>query len=133
MKKKILLIIGIVLLTCACSSSNLKSINLKTLNKMLDNKESFVLYLTDDDEGKVLKNTLLEVSKKNKLNNYYLNTAKLNDKDLKSLKEKFTFDETNIIIFVENGQEKTVLSRISDLYISQKNLEQELKLQGYIK
>ena len=133
MKKKILLIISILLLTCACSSSNLKNINLKKLNKMLDNKETFVLYLTDDDEGKVLKNTLLEVSKKNKLNNYYLNTVKLNDKDLKSLKEKFTFDETNIIIFVKNGKEETVLSRISDLYISQKNLEQELKLQGYIK
>lgn len=131
--KKILLVIGLLLLTCACSLSNIKNINLKTLNKMLNNKETFVLYLTDEEDGKVLKNTLSTVSKNNNIKSYYLNTIKLNDNDLKSLKEKFMFDETNIIIFVKKGQEETVLSRINDLYISEKNLEQELKNQGYIK
>ena len=133
MKKKILLVIGIILLTCACSSSYLKNINLKNLNEMLNKKETFVLYLTDDNEGKTLKNNLLKVSENNKITSYYLNTKKLSTNDLKSLKEKFTFDETNIIIFVKEGKEETVLSRITDLYTSQKTLEQELKLQGYIK
>ena len=132
MKKKILLIIGLLLITCACSSSYLKNINLKDLNKRLEKKESFVLYLTND-EGKSLKNTLDKVSKKNKVNSFYLDTEKLNKNDLKSLKEKFMFDDTNIILFVHDGKEETVLSRISDLYISEKDLEQELKLQGYIK
>ena len=130
--KKILLIIGIILLSCACSSSYLKSISVKDLNNKLDKKESFVLYLTND-EGKSLKNTLDKVSKNNKVNSYYLDTEKLNENDLNSLKEKFTFEETNIIIFIHDGKEETVLSRINDLYISQKDLEQELKLQGYIK
>ena len=132
MRKKILLIIGLLLITCACSSSYLKNINLKDLNKRLEKKESFVLYLTND-EGKSLKNTLDKVSKKNKVNSFYLDTEKLNKNDLKSLKEKFMFDDTNIILFVHDGKEETVLSRISDLYISEKDLEQELKLQGYIK
>ncbi len=133
MKKKILLITLILLLTCACSSSYLKPINLKTLNKMLDDKETFILYLTDDNDGKVLKNTLFKVSKDNKIKSYYLNTTKLSDDELKSLKEKITFDETNIILFIKKGNEETILSRISDLYISENNLEQELKIQGYIK
>ena len=132
MRKKILLIIGLLLITCACSSSYLKNINLKDLDKRLDKKETFVLYLTNA-EGKSLKNTLDKVSKNNKVNSYYLDTEKLNDNDLKSLKEKFMFEDTNIIIFVKDGKEETTLSRISDLYISQKDLEQELKLQGYIK
>ena len=132
MKKKILLIITILLFTCACSSNSLKNINLKTLNTMLDEKKSFVLYLTDDDD-KTLKNTLQKVSKDNKLTTYYLNTIKLSNDDLKSLKEKFMFEETNIIVFVKNGQEETVLSRISDIYISEKDLKEELKVQGYLK
>ena len=131
--KKILLIVIILLISCACSSSSLKNINLKTLNKMLDNKDSFVLYLTDEDEGKILKNTLQKVSQKNNITSYYLNTEKLSDDDSNSLKEIFTFDETNIVLFIKDGNEETILARLSDVYMSEKDLEQELKAQGYIK
>ncbi len=133
MKKKILLLIAILTLTCACSSSNLKSLNFKGLNKMLNDKETFILYLTDESDGNVLKKTLSKVSKENNITSYYLNTIKLNDDDLTSLKEKFTFDETNMILFIKEGREETVLSRIDDLYISEKELAQELKNQGFIK
>ena len=134
MKKKILLILTILLLTSACSSSYLKNINLKKLNEKLNNKETFVLYLTNEDEtGATLKNTLLEVAKENDLKTFYLNTEKLNEEELKTLKESFTFEEENIIIFVKKGEETTVLSRISDPYTSKKDLKEELKIQGYLK
>ena len=134
MKKKILLLITILLLASACTSTYLKNINLKKLNEKLDNKETFVLYLTNEDEtSTTLKNTLLKVAKENDLKTFSLNTEKLNDEELKDLKEDFYFEETNIIIFVKKGIENTILSRIEDLYISQDNLEQELKVQGYIK
>ena len=133
MKKKILLIITIIILCCACSKKYFNNINLKTLNQKLDNKESFVLYLTNDDDGKVLKNTLKKVLNNKEVNGYYLNTIKLNDKELDELKEIFTFEDTNIILFIKDGKEETVLSRIDDLYISEANLEQELINQGYIK
>ena len=132
MKKKILLIIFTLLITCACSSS-LKNINLKKLNNLLNDKKTFVLYLTDNDKGKTLKNTLQKVSTDNKIESYYLNTIKLSDKELKDLKKIFKYDDTNIILFIKDGKEETVLSRIDDLYISEKKLEQELKNQGYIK
>lgn len=134
MKKKILLLITILLLTSACSSTYLKNINLKKLNEKLDNKETFVLYLTNEDEtSTTLKNTLYEVAKENDLKTFSLNTEKLTEEELKNLKEDFYFEESNIIIFVKKGIENTVLSRIKDLYISQDNLEEELKNQGYIK
>ena len=132
MKKKFLLIITILLLSCACSSSYLKSLNLNSLKELVNNKKTFVLYLTDDKDGKVLKNNLEQISKKNKLESFYINTSKLSDDDLNALKEIFKFDETNIIIFVKDGKEDTVLSRISDVYISDEELEQELIIQGYI-
>lgn len=133
MKKKILLIISIILLTCACSNGSLKNINVKKLETKLKNKETFVLLLTDEEKGKTLKNTLSIISKENKLNSVYINTEKLNDNDLKSLKKLFSFDETNIIIFVKNGKEETTLSRIDDIYITKANLLEQIKNQDYIK
>lgn len=133
MKKKILLIITVLLLASACSS-NLKSINLKKLNDKLDNKETFILYLTNEDEyGNTLKNTLQKVAHDSELETFYVNTEKLNDEELKTLKEDFYFDESNIIIFVKEGNENTVLSRIDNVYISEEKLKTELKNQGYLK
>ena len=132
--KKIFLLVIVLLLSTACSSNYLKSINLKKLNTMLDNEETFVLYLTNElDEGMTLKNTLLEVSRENEIKTYFLNTEKLSDDESKELKEKFTFDETNIILFIKDGVETTVLSRIDNTFISNDKLEEELKLQGYLK
>lgn len=133
MKKKILLIITVLLLASACSS-NLKSINLKKLNDKLDNKETFILYLTNEDEyGNTLKNTLQKVAHDSELETFYVNTEKLNDEELKTLKEDFYFNESNIIIFVKEGNENTVLSRIDNVYISEEKLKTELKNQGYLK
>ena len=134
MKRKIIILSVILLLTCACSGSSLKKINLKSLNNMLDKKETFILYLTDEsNDGNVLKKTLSQVSKDNNITSYYLNTESLNDKDEKELKNIITFEDTNIIIFIKKGTEETVLTRIDDIYLSENKLKEELKVQGYIK
>ena len=132
MKKKILLIITILLLTTACSSSYLKKINLNTLNEKISNEESFVLYLTEEDEaGNTLRNTLLKVAKELDIQTFYLNTSDLDDEELENLKENFYFEDSNIIVFVKNGSEETVLARINDPYISANELQAELITQGF--
>lgn len=132
MKKKILLIITILLLATACSSSYLKKINLNTLNEKISNEESFVLYLTENDEvGNTLRNTLLKVAKELNIQTFYLNTNNLNDEELENLKENFYFEDSNIIVFVKNGSEETVLARIDDPYISANDLQAELITQGF--
>ena len=134
MKKNIIMLLFIVLLTTACSGSFFKNINVNNLKKSLDKKETFVLYLTDEsDDGKVLKSTLKKVSEENKVKTYYLNTKKLNDKDKKELNNMFKYEKTNIIIFVKKGTEETVLSRIDDIYVSKTKLKSEFEIQGYIK
>ena len=133
MKRKFLMILIVLLLTTACSGS-FKNINLTNLKKSLEKKETFVLYLTDEsDEGKVLMKTLKKVSDENKIKTYYLNTDKLNDKDSNELNVLFKHDDTNIIIFIKEGKEETVLSRIDDIYLSKTKLKSELEIQGYIK
>jgi len=132
--KRILVIIAILLFTSACSSNYLKSINLNKLTEKIKNEETFILYLTNEDEyGVTLRNTLLDVAKENNIKVFYLNTNKLTDEELKTLKENFYFEETNFITFVKKGKENTVLSRISDTYISNDKLEEELKIQEFIK
>lgn len=134
MKKNIIMLLFIVLLTTACSGSFFKNINVNNLKKSLDKKETFVLYLTDEsDDGKVLKSTLKKISEENKVKTYYLNTEKLNDKDKKELNNMFKYEKTNIIIFVKKGTEETVLSRIDDIYVSKTKLKSEFEIQGYIK
>lgn len=132
--KKIAMIFLLLLTVTACSSSYLSKLNYKKLTTKLDNKESFVLYLTNEDEsGLTLKNTLQTVSKDNSIKCFYLNTDNLDEDELDSLKEKITFEDSNIIVFIKEGKENTVLARIDDVYISAKDLKEELKNQEYLK
>ena len=87
--KKIAMIFLLLLTVTACSSSYLSKLNYKKLMTKLDNKESFVLYLTNEDEsGLTLKNTLQTVCKNNNIKCFYLNTDNLDEDELDSLKEK---------------------------------------------
>ena len=132
--KKIAMIFLLLLTVTACSSSYLSKLNYKKLMTKLDNKESFVLYLTNEDEsGLTLKNTLQTVCKDNNIKCFYLNTDNLDEDELDSLKEKITFEDSNIIVFIKEGKENTVLARINDVYISAKDLKEELKNQEYLK
>ena len=131
--KKILTVLILLLAVSGCSR-NLSKLNLEKLNKKLDNKETFILYLTDEnDSSNTLKNTLESVLKDNNINAFYLNTDKLSSTDQDELKKIIAYKDSNIIIFIKDGSENTVLARITDNYISKENLTEELKVQGYIK
>ena len=132
--KKFLLIIIILLLTTACSSSYFKNLKYNELEKKIKNKETFVLCIADESTAsKTLQNTLLKVSKDNKLTTFYLNAEKLSNDQSKKLKELFTFEDANIIIFIKEGKETSTLSRITDTFISEADLANELAIQGYLK
>ncbi|MCI5701400.1 MAG: hypothetical protein MR266_01315 [Erysipelotrichaceae bacterium] len=131
--KKILTVLILLLAVSGCSR-NLSKLNLEKLNKKLDNKETFILYLTDEsDSSNTLKNTLTSVLKDNNINAFYLNTDKLSSTDQDELKKIIAYEDSNIIIFIKDGSENTVLARITDNYISKEKLTEELKVQGYIK
>ena len=109
--KKFILLFSILLLT-ACSSSNLKSLKVSDLKSKIDNKETFILYLMDNsNESQSLKKS---------------------DSDQTSLNNLITYEDANIIIFIKDGKESSVLSRVTNLYITPDDLKEELKLQGYL-
>ena len=99
--KKILTVLILLLAVSGCSR-NLSKLNLEKLNKKLDNKETFILYLTDEsDSSNTLKNTLTSVLKDNNINAFYLNTDKLSSTDQDELKKTIAYEDSNIIIFIK--------------------------------
>ena len=54
-------------------------------------------------------------------------------KQKEELQSKITFTDSNIIVFVKNGIENSILTRIDDTYISSDALKNELQEQGYLK
>lgn len=133
MKKIFVVLIALFMLT-ACSSNGTSKLSYKSLNDKLDKKETFVLLLTDNtDSGNTLKNTLKKVSKENNLKCFYLSTDKLSSSEKEELQSKITFTDSNIIVFVKNGIENSILTRIDDTYISSDALKNELQEQGYLK
>ncbi len=133
MKKIFVVLIALFMLT-ACSSNGTSKLSYKSLNDKLDKKETFVLLLTDNtDSGNTLKNTFKKVSKENNLKCFYLSTDKLSSSEKEELQSKITFTDSNIIVFVKNGIENSILTRIDDTYISSDALKNELQEQGYLK
>lgn len=133
MKKIFVVLIALFMLT-ACSSNGLSRLSYKSLNNKLDKKETFVLLLTDNtDNGNTLKNTLKKVSKENNLKCFYLSTDKLSSSEKEELQSKITFTDSNIIVFIKNGIENSILTRIDNTYISSNALKNELQEQGYLK
>lgn len=133
MKKIFVVLIALFMLT-ACSSNGTSKLSYKSLNDKLDKKETFVLLLTDNtDSGNTLKNTLKKVSKENNLKCFYLSTDKLSSSEKEELQSKITFTDSNIIVFVKNGIENSILTRIDDTYISSDALKNKLQEQGYLK
>ena len=79
------------------------------------------------------KYEMIGYCKDNNIKCFYLNTDNLDEDELDSLKEKITFEDSNIIVFIKEGKENTVLARIDDVYISANDLKEELKNQEYLK
>ena len=129
MKKVLLLIIGLFLLT-GCSSNKIENISYKDLNKKFENKETFILFFNGTD-GDVLENTLNRVLEKENLVAYTLDTNKLSQDEINSLRYKVDYEEPSII-FVKEGTDPSILTHITDVYITDESLTTRLTALGFI-
>ena len=131
MKKRYFLIIMMfTLLLTACSSSKLSNINYNELKEKINNKETFVLYVSTNDN--TLEDTLNSVLEKNDFNAYKINLDKLNDEEKTELKLKYAYEDPSII-FIIDGKDPTILSHVTDASIRSTDLIARLKDMNYIK
>ena len=113
-----------------CSSNKIEELNYKELNKKFENKETFILYF-DGTNGDVLEDTLNRVLEKENLVAYTIDTSKLSQDEINTLRYKADYEEPSIV-FIKEGTDPSILTHITDVYITDESLTTRLTALGFI-
>lgn len=146
MKKKIsILIILIIILVGFVSififsnsdkekSTNLVKLSTETFKKKIDNKESFILLITREgcSHCQEYLPVFINVLEKHKLTAYSLDLQDMGKEDREYLASVANISGTPTTVFIDKGEEKTVLNRIVGS-ANRKTIETRLKTMKYIK
>lgn len=140
MKKITILLIlftSIILLTGCDNNTYLKEISLKELYTMTENKETFILEISQDgcSHCAAFNPVFKKVLKENKVEAKYLNISKISEEEYYQFIEDFNSSEslgTPTVMFFTDGYEKTSMNRIIG-EASEKEIVRKLKLNDYIK
>ena len=130
MKKIFLLLILSFLLIVGCSKSNLESISFENLKEKINNKETFVLYFTGEDN--TLESKLDEIKKEYSITIYKVISSKISEKEKLDFQKIITFEEPSIV-FIIDGKDPSKLAHVSDVNTSKKNIIERLKDMKFIK
>lgn len=134
--KYFVLVISFMFILCACTKSNshLKEISLNDLKTKINNKESFALYIGNENCSHCVAYlpTLEEVLDKYNITVYHLDNSKLSTDELSTLKEYVNITGTPTIAFLVKGEEESTLYRIIG-EASYDTTVQKFKDAGYIK
>lgn len=130
----LVILIGAFTLDRLLSKSYLKEIKYSEVMEKVDNKESFILLLSQTTCTHCMdfKPKLKNIANKYKITVYYLETDLLSEEEENKLKEHFSFRGTPQTLFVVDGEEKTAATRI-DGDVSEDKIISKFKSNGYIK
>ena len=111
----VVILLGAIILNAITSKSYLEEIKYDKLVEKINNKDSFVLLISQTicDHCKDYKPILRKVANDNKLVVYYIEFDLLTSDQKTKFKDLFVFDGTPVTVFVKNGVEETVAMRIN--------------------
>ena len=135
----ILVILCLVLLIGALygdkilSKSYLSEIKYDKVIEMIDNKEDFILLVSQTTCNHCMsyKPKLEDIAKEYKIQMYYIQVDLLNNEEKEKFEDYISYDGTPATIFIRNGEEKTVASRINGNQ-SISTIKMKLKANGWI-
>ena len=115
-------------------SNNLIEMNTKTFKEKINNKDSFILLITKEGCSHCAEYlpVFINVLEKYNLTAYKLDLADMSDSDKEYLADIANISGTPTTVFIENGEETTVLNRIVGS-ASRKTVIDRLKTMKYIK
>ena len=115
-------------------SKNLVEMNTKTFKEKINNKDSFILLITKEGCSHCAEYlpVFINVLEKYNLTAYKLDLADMSDSDKEYLADIANISGTPTTVFIENGEETTVLNRIVGS-ASRKTVIDRLKTMKYIK
>ena len=134
MKKILLIIISFLVLTGCSLFKNYKEINYSEYKKMLDNNDTFVLYIGSKtcSHCQDFAPTLKKVIRKYDLDVKYIDISKLTNKEYLTLKNKTMLQGTPTVVFVEKGKVLSGNHKIQGA-VDENEVISVFKKQGYIK
>lgn len=145
MKKLLLLVIGIFLLTGCTNYSNIEKIKYADLKAKLENKESFVVVFTNNEkkntedesydyktESTTLKSTLNKALAENNINAYEVVYSDLTQEEKNELRPIIDIENYGIV-FVKEGNDPTILNHVTDHTTTKYDIIDRLKTNGFIK
>ena len=132
--KKILIFVLCLVLLCGCSKDYITEISIDDLNKKIENKESFILYIGSAkcSHCKDYRPKLNEVVKEYNLTVYYVDISKLDNNQLKNLSKIISYNGTPATAFIEDGEDLGIQTHI-DGDVSKKQIISAFENNGYIK
>lgn len=128
----LLIIFGII--NIKDTKSYFKEIKYSKVIEKINNKESFVLVLSQTTCSHCMdyKPKVENVSKQYKTYIYYIETNLLSEEETDNLKKHISYSGTPTTVFILNGEEKTVANRLNGS-VSESKLIEKLKSNGFIK
>lgn len=133
---KFLSIIFAAILLTGCSSNDkyINEISLDEFKEKIANKESFALYIGNENCSHCVSYlpTLKSVLKDYNITIYHLDNSKLSDKEYAEFKTYINISGTPTIAFITDGEEETTLNRIVGETSKEDTIER-FKTNGYIK
>lgn len=131
---KFLSLVLILFILSGCNNSNLEKISYKEYKELIKNKETFILEVMSSECSAcvTLKPRLEEVASEHNLKIKYIDTLKLNEKELNEFNSEVNVDGTPTIIFYENGVEESMATRLVGA-ASKNKIISKLKDMNYIK
>lgn len=119
---------------CSSNSKHIVEISLDDLKEKIANKETFALYVGNENCSHCVsyKPTLESVLDEYNITIYHLDNSKLNDKEKAEFKTYVNISGTPTVAFIADGEEETTLNRIVG-EASKENTIERFKTNGYIK
>lgn len=129
----LVLLIGVLYGDKILSKSYLSEIKYDKVIEMMDNKEDFILLVSQTTCNHCMsyKPKLEDIAKEYKIQMYYIQVDLLNNEEKEKFEDYISYDGTPATIFIRNGEEKTVASRINGNQ-SISTIKMKLKANGWI-
>ena len=131
----IILVAGIAFLFLSpnLKTDGVKSININELRDKINNKDSFILVITQDgcSHCQAYLPTIRKIANKYNITFYDVSQTGLNEEDKTFLKNVANTDGTPTTVFIENGEEKATTNRLVGSVPEYRVIER-LKVLGYI-
>lgn len=129
----LIILVGAIVAESVLGKSYFINLDYEDVMKKIDNKENFVLVLsqTTCNHCASYKPKIEEVANEYKINIYYMEVDLLSDDEKKEFVSHVSFSSTPSTVFISNGIEKTAANRING-DASKDKIIKKLKSNGFI-